>query len=102
VQRLSGIMTGGLHMTGTMKKPSMNGELNFTNAAFNPTFLDTYLHLTNGTIVIDAQGVEFRSFDLVDTLGNIASLSGHLFTEDFRSYSYDLRRSLLWHNNPRQ
>ncbi|MGD1044160.1 MAG: translocation/assembly module TamB domain-containing protein [Bacteroidota bacterium] len=91
VQRLSGTMTGGLHMTGTIKKPSISGELNFTNAAFNPTFLDTYLHLNNGKIVIDAQGVEFRSFDLVDTLGNVASLSGHLSTEDFRSYSYDLQ-----------
>ena len=42
VQRLSGTMTGELHMTGTMKKPSMSGDLNFTNAAFNPTFLNTY------------------------------------------------------------
>jgi translocation and assembly module TamB len=91
VQRLSGTMTGGLHMTGTIKKPSISGELNFTNAAFNPTFLDTYLHLNNGKIEIDAQGVDFKSFDLVDTLGNIASLSGRLSTEDFRSYSYDLR-----------
>ncbi|MCX6143637.1 MAG: translocation/assembly module TamB domain-containing protein [Ignavibacteriales bacterium] len=91
VRRLSGTMTGGLHVTGTRKKPSMSGELNFTNTAFNPTFLDTYLHLNNGKIEIDAQGVEIRSFDLVDTLGNTASLSGRLFTEDFRSYSYDLR-----------
>jgi len=91
VQRLSGTMTGGLHMTGTTKKPSISGDLNFNNTAFNPAFLDTYLHLNNGKIEIDAQGVEFRSFDLVDTLGNKASLSGHLFTEDFRSYRYDLR-----------
>jgi translocation and assembly module TamB len=91
VRRLSGTMSGGLHLTGTIKKPSISGELNFTNAAFNPTFLDTYLHLNNGKIEIDAQGVEFKSFDLVDTLGNIASLSGRSSTEDFRSYSYDLQ-----------
>jgi translocation and assembly module TamB len=91
VQRLSGIMTGGLHMTGTMKKPSVSGELNFNHTAFTPTFLDTYLHLDDGKVVINAQGVEFRSFDLVDTLSNIASLRGHLFTEDFRSYRYDFR-----------
>jgi translocation and assembly module TamB len=91
VRRLSGTMTGGLHMTGTMKKPSIVGNLNFTHAAFTSTFLDTYLHLNNGTIAIDGTGVEFKSFDLVDTVGNRASLSGHLFTEDFRSYRYDLR-----------
>ena len=91
VQRLSGTMTGGLHMTGTLKKPSINGELNFDNTAFNPVFLNTYLHLNNGKIAMNAQGFEFRSFDLVDTAGNKASLSGHLLSEDFRSYSYDFR-----------
>jgi len=103
VQRLSGTMTGGLHITGTIKKPSVSGELNFTNAAFNPAFLDTYLHLNNGKIEIDNKGVEFKSFDLVDTLGNIASLSGHLFTEDFRRYNYDLRvhtNKFLFLNKP--
>jgi hypothetical protein len=91
VKRLSGTMTGRLHMTGTTKKPSITGELNFTNTAFNPTYLDTYLHLKEGKIEIDAQGAEFRSFDLVDTSGNKASLSGRLFTKDFRSFSYDLQ-----------
>ena len=91
VQRLSGTMTGRLQINGTTKKPSMSGELNFTNTAFVLPFLDTYQHLNNGKIVVDAQGVEFRSFDLVDTLGNKASLSGHLFTEDFRNYKYDFR-----------
>ena len=91
VRRLSGTMTGGLHLTGTTKKPSVSGELNFANTAFEPTFLDTYLHLDNGKVAIDGRGVEFKSFDLVDTLGNVASLSGHLYTEDFRSYSFDLR-----------
>ncbi len=104
VQRLSGTMTGRLHMTGTWEKPSISGELNFTDAAFNPAFLDTYLHLSNGKIEIDGKGVEFRSFDLVDTLGNRASLSGHLFTEDFRGYRYDLRvrtaKFLVLHKPP--
>jgi translocation and assembly module TamB len=39
----------------------------------------------------DGNGVEFRNFDLLDTLGNKASLSGHASTEDFRSYRYDLK-----------
>ena len=91
VQRLSGTMTGKLQINGTTKKPSMSGELNFINTAFVLPFLDTYQHLNNGKIDIDAQGVEFRSFDFVDTLGNKASLSGRLFTEDFRNYKYDFR-----------
>lgn len=91
VQRLSGTMTGGLHMKGSIKTPSVSGNMNFTNTAFTPTFLDSYLHLNNGKIEIDDKGIHFRSFDLVDTLGNKASLSGHLLTKDFGSYSFDLR-----------
>ena len=91
VKRLSGAMTGRLHLTGTRKNPSITGELNFSSAAFNPTFLDSYLHLSNGKIEVDGKEIEIRSFDLVDTLGNKASIAGHLFTEDFRSYSFDLR-----------
>jgi translocation and assembly module TamB len=91
VQRLSGTMSGKLHIMGTMKKPSINGEINFASTAFNPAFLNSYLHLHNGKIKIDAQGIEFKSFDLVDTLGNTASLSGNLFTEDFLKYSFDFR-----------
>jgi len=101
VKRLSGTMTGGLHMTGTIKKPSITGNLNFNNTAFTPTFLDTYLHLNNGRIDITARGVAFTSFDLLDTLGNTASLSGRLLTEDFRNYGFDFevhtKKFLLLH-----
>ena len=91
VKRLSGTMTGGLHMTGTLKKPTITGNLNFANTGFTPTFLESYLHLNNGKIELDGKGVEFKSFDLLDTVGNMASLSGHLFTEDFRTFGYDFR-----------
>lgn len=91
VKRLSGAMTGRLHLTGTRKNPSIAGELNFANAAFNPTFLDTYLRLSNGKLEADGKGIEIKSFEFVDTLGNKAALSGHLHTEDFRSYGFDLR-----------
>ena len=49
------------------------------------------MHLNNGKVAIDGSGVEFKSFVLVDTAGNTASLSGHLFTEDFRRYSFDFQ-----------
>ncbi len=91
VQRLSGTMTGGLHLTGTRKKPFVTGELNFTNAAFSPTFLKSYLHLNNGKLAFDGTGVEFKAFELLDTLGNKASLSGRLSTENFRFYSFDVK-----------
>ena len=91
VRRLSGTMTGGMHMTGTIKKPSVTGNLNFDSTAFTPSFLDTHLHLNNGKVTIDGSGVEFKSFDLLDTLGNKASLSGRVLTQDFRSFGFDFQ-----------
>lgn len=103
VQRLSGRMSGQLHMAGTMKKPSITGNLKFTNTAFNPTMLDSYFHIENGEIIFDGKGVHFGSFELIDTLGNKASLSGNLFTEDFRDFSYDFSlhtKNFLLMNKP--
>lgn len=91
VTRLSGTMSGSVHVTGTIKKPVMSGELRFAKTGFNPTFLDSYLRLDDGAILFDAAGIGFRSIDLIDTLGNTASLRGRLSTNDYRSFSYDIR-----------
>ncbi len=91
VQNLSGKMSGELHMTGTIKKPSIAGNLGFTNTAFIPRILGSRLRVNNGQITFDRKGVHFGSFEIIDTLGNTASLSGNLLTEDYRDFSYDFR-----------
>jgi len=91
VQRVSGGMSGKLHMTGTITKPSIAGDLKFTNTVFSPTILGSCLRVNNGQINFDGKGVHFGSFELIDTLGNKASLSGNLLTEDYREFSYDCR-----------
>ncbi|MHB1049695.1 MAG: translocation/assembly module TamB domain-containing protein [Bacteroidota bacterium] len=91
VTRLSGIMSGSVRMTGTIARPSITGELRFAKTGFNPTFLDSYLRLNDGAILFGGREIGFRSIDLIDTLGNIATLRGRLFTEEYRSFSYDIR-----------
>jgi hypothetical protein len=91
VERLSGSMTGELHMSGTFTKPSITGNLQFTNTALNPTMLGSYVRIEDGRITFDGQGIHFQSFELSDTLGHKASLRGNLFTEDFLDFRYDLR-----------
>ncbi len=49
------------------------------------------MRVNNGQIIFDGAGVHFGSFELIDTLGSKASLTGNLFTEDFRDFSYDCR-----------
>ncbi len=91
VQRLSGVMTGAVTVTGTTANPSLEGTLNFANAAFTPNFLGSHLHLSAGEIGLGGKTVSFRSFNLTDTLGNPGSIAGNLSTEDFRSFLFDLR-----------
>ena len=93
VQRLSGTMSGELNVTGTVKKPSIAGNLTFKKTAFNPAILGSYLRIDDGRINFDAEGAHFGSFELIDTLGNRASLSGSVFTNDFHNFSYDVRLS---------
>ncbi len=103
IRRLSGTASGELNMTGTFTHPSITGSLEFHNTAFTPVMLGSYLRINEGRINIDRTGIQFRSFDIVDTLGNTASLTGNVLTRDFREFKYDVRvstRKFLLINTP--
>ncbi len=91
VTRLSGTLSGGFSITGSTQHPSVIGEVNFSNTAFNPSALESYLRLDRGTVVISKRGIEFRTFELTDSRGKKASLSGRVLTDDYRTYQYDVR-----------
>jgi translocation and assembly module TamB len=93
VRRLSGTAGGRMNITGTIKKPVMTGNVTLHNAAFDPAMLGSFLRINDGTIMFDGEGIHCRSFEVFDTLGNKASLSGNVFTSDFRNFSYDFRVS---------
>ena len=93
IRRLSGTASGELNVSGTITKPIITGNLAFNNAAFDPAILGSYLRINDGRVVFDGKGVHFGSFEILDTLGNKASLSGDVFTGNFRSFSYDFHVS---------
>ena len=91
VERLSGNVSGEMHLTGTLRTLSPVGQLEFTNTGFRPRFLGTYLRISDGRISVDGTGVHFGSFEILDTLGHSASLSGNILTNDFREFEYACR-----------
>ena len=93
VQRLSGTMSGVLNVTGTMKEPSITGNLTLNNTGFTPTILGSYLRINDGRINVDVRGIHFGSFEVFDTLGNKARVAGYVLTDHFREFSYNLRLS---------
>ena len=88
--QLSGSLTGQMKILGTIEKPWITGNLNFKNAAFNLTYLNSYLTLKDEKISIDQQGINFESFMLVDSIGNKANVKGNIYTQNYRDYRFNL------------
>ena len=91
VQRLSGSMEGAVRVTGTLRNPSVAGDLTFSHATVSPSALGSLLLVDDGRITFDARGMHVGSVEITDTLGHKAVLSGSLLTDDYRDFGYDLR-----------
>lgn len=90
IRRSKGYMTGGVTVTGTADKPAINGDVTFKNASFNVTYINNYLTLKDERISIDPKGVYFKSFDILDSLGQKANLDGAVYTNDlFKTMKFD-------------
>ncbi|HEX5554156.1 MAG TPA: translocation/assembly module TamB domain-containing protein [Chitinophagaceae bacterium] len=89
----SGVLTGNLHVHGTMDQPHINGQLTFKNAALNITKVNDYLRMPNERIVFDDRGIHFDHFTLIDSLNNKAYIDGDLLTSNFKHYKFALNLS---------
>ncbi|MDB5148649.1 MAG: hypothetical protein JWQ57_2669, partial [Mucilaginibacter sp.] len=90
LRRSSGYLTGDFKVAGTIKQPIITGGVSFKNAAFNVAYLNNYLQLKDERISIDQHGIYFKSFTVLDSLGQKASLTGAVYTSDFKKMKFDL------------
>lgn len=87
----SGYLTGALTVTGQAKQPLINGNVRFKEAAFNLAYINNYLQLKDEEIAIDKQGVYFRQFNVLDSLGQRASVAGAVYTSDlFKTMKFNV------------
>jgi hypothetical protein len=93
IRRLSGTAGGHMRVTGTIREPFITGNVTLNNTAFDPSIVGSYLRIADGRVIFDGKGIHFGSFEVFDTLGNKASLSGSVLTSNFRNFSYDFRVS---------
>ena len=93
IRRLSGTAGGHMRVTGTIREPFITGNVTLNNTAFDPAIVGSYLRIHDGRVIFDGKGIHFGSFEVFDTLGNKASLSGSVLTSNFRNFSYDFRVS---------
>jgi hypothetical protein len=91
LQDVKGIATGTLKITGTFKKPSIRGSVNFQEASFKSTYLNSNFSLRNETITFNDQGINLNNFTVTDTKKNDAVLDGTILTEAYKDFRFNLR-----------
>lgn len=90
VTGLRGRLVGDLQISGTMDRPKVLGALTFQNASFNPTIINSSLHLYHEKISFLDDGIHLDNFVLADSAKNEAVVNGVIRTRDYRNYFFNL------------
>ncbi|WP_125185188.1 translocation/assembly module TamB domain-containing protein [Botryobacter ruber] len=90
VEDLDGSASGKLRITGTLDSPRILGDLNFNQAQFNISMLNSIYRLQNERMVFNEQGISLNDFTLTDTLGNNLEVNGNILTQNYVDYRFDL------------
>ncbi len=86
---IRGIASGDLRLTGTLKKPLINGRIKLQKTAFTINYLQTRYNLTN-YIDIESNSVVFNNIDIFDLYGNIAIANGLITHNNFKDVNFDI------------
>jgi translocation and assembly module TamB len=90
IQNASGTINGQIALQGTLNNPVIDGRLNFNNAAFNVTALNSYFKVNNEQLRVHNGGLNFDNFIIKDSADNELKLNGDLLTGNFADYQFDL------------
>ncbi|WP_435416363.1 translocation/assembly module TamB domain-containing protein [Polaribacter aestuariivivens] len=90
IKETDGSFSGKFKVTGTTSEPKYNGELNFNNAGFNISKLNTKFLLKNETLKVDNSGLLLNNFTVLDAKKNTLTLSGKIGTKSFLNPTFDL------------
>ena len=91
IRETSGYLSGQLGITGTASAPEVRGKLTTNDAGFTLTQLGAPFTLPKEDLVFDDKGILFDDFLILDSLGNKAVVNGHVLTQDFIDYGFQLR-----------
>ena len=70
--------------------PKLNGELNFNDAGFRTTKLNSYFKVTNEKIRFQNEEIAFDNFTLYDENENELTVNGTIKSADFRNFDFGL------------
>ena len=86
----SGSLKGEVDVKGTLKTPSINGNVRFEKAYITPTLLGERFYLSNESIVVATRDIIFDNFTIIDSAGNKAVIDGNIYTNNFSDFRFDM------------
>ncbi len=90
IRRGSGSITGQINVKGSTSKPRVLGDLRFSQVAFNAAYVNSYFRIPDERISFTARGVDFNDFDILDSLGRKATISGGVLTTDYQDFRFNM------------
>jgi hypothetical protein len=90
IRNSSGFVRGDLKINGTIKAPSISGELHTDKLKTNIKMLNSDFSMPQEKIVFTETGVAFQRFNIIDSSGNKMTLNGGVKTQDYRAMTLDL------------
>jgi hypothetical protein len=86
----AGYLSGNFKITGNTDAPKINGELNFNDAGFRITKLNSYFKVTDEKVRFQNEVIAFDKFTLYDENDNELSVNGTMRSADFRNFDFGL------------
>jgi hypothetical protein len=86
----SGNISGEIALKGDVSAPEYKGSIQFNDANFNVTALNSKFRLANDKINIDNSDITFSKFSIEDEKNNKFTLDGSISTENMSNPDFDL------------
>lgn len=93
IKETSGSFSGNFTVDGKTSNPNYNGNLNFKDATFNITKLNTKFTLKDEKLRVDNNGFYLDNFLVLDEKKNALNLSGKILTKSFINPQFDIKLS---------
>lgn len=89
VSDVKGLASGSLILKGKMKKPVLNGEINFFKTSFMVNYLKTRYSLSD-KVQISNNNILFDNMELRDELANEGKLNGIITSRNLKDFNLNL------------
>jgi hypothetical protein len=90
IKRSSGYVTGRMKISGKAEQPQFNGDIGLKQASFVVAAFNNRLTFNDEHILMDNDGIRFKNFTALDSMGQPLVINGSVHTTNFINMKFDL------------